>query len=137
VKNIQIIDAADNATFNIFQATDDEFEKIFPGPGQDIEVVEDYVCRVGEEEASKTLSRLWERPMYKQYVEGIHGTLYYDCKEKAKYLPESKREIDRPAGQLNEAERALYAGVRKTLGVEVRSRLRSPHEKIVGLEPPE
>jgi hypothetical protein len=55
VKNIQIIDGADNATYSIFEATEDEFRTIFPGPGQDIEVVEDYGSRVGEDEAKETL----------------------------------------------------------------------------------
>ncbi len=107
MKNIQIIDGAVNATYSIFQATDEEFVQIFPNPGQDIEVVEDYVDRVGEKEADQTLSKLWARPIHKRDVQGIHGTLYYDYKEKAKYLPESRREIDRHG--LNEAERALYA----------------------------
>lgn len=114
VKNIQVIDGADNATYSIFQATDEEFTAIFPSPGQDLEVVEDYVGRVGEDEASETLSRLWERPIYKHDVEGIHGTLFYDYKEKAKYLPKSRREIDRSAGQINSAERALYARLRQS-----------------------
>lgn len=118
MKNIQIIDGADNATYSIFQATDDEFGTIFPRPGQDIEVVEDYVGRVGNDEASKTLSRLWERPIYKHDVQGIHGTVYYDYKEKAKYLPPSKREIDRSPGQINELERALYARLRNTHATE-------------------
>jgi hypothetical protein len=52
VKNIQIIDGADNATYSIFQASDAGFGTIFPLPGQDIEVVEDYVSRVGEKEAN-------------------------------------------------------------------------------------
>src|SRR5271168_2899314 len=112
VKNIQIIDGADNATYSIFQATDDEFATIFPRPGQDLEVVEDYVSRVGEDEAKKTLSSLWKRPIHKSDVQGIHGTLYYDYKEKAKHLPASRREIDRPAGQINESERALYKELR-------------------------
>jgi hypothetical protein len=111
VKNIQVIDGADNATFNIFQATNDEFAAIFRSPGQDMEVVEDYVARVGEDEAGKTLSKIWARPIYKHDIQGIHGTLYYDWKEKAKALPESKREIDRSG--VNESERALYARVRK------------------------
>jgi hypothetical protein len=113
VKNIQIIDGAVNATYNLFQATNDEFVEIFPGSGQDIEVVEDYVRRVGEDEARKTLSKLWERPIYKHEIKGIHGTLYYNYKEYARYLPKSRREIDRPAGQLNESERALYARLRE------------------------
>lgn len=113
MKNIQIIDGADNATYSIFQATGDEFVTIFPRPGQDIEMVEDYISRVGEDEAKKTLSRVWERPVYKHDVQGIHGTLYYDYKEKAKFLPESKREIDRATGQINESERVLYARLRE------------------------
>ena len=36
MKNIQIIDGADNCTFSIFQATDEEFSLIFPEPLQDI-----------------------------------------------------------------------------------------------------
>jgi hypothetical protein len=112
MKNIQIVDGAVNATYSIFQATDEEFQTIFPQSGQDLEIVEDYVGRVGEDEAGKILSRIWERPVHKRDAHGIHGTLYYDYKEKAKYLPESKREIDRSAGQINEAERALYAKLR-------------------------
>lgn len=112
MKNIQIIDGADNATYSIFQATEKAFSAIFPRPGQDLEVVDDYVSRVGEEEAGKTLSELWARPVHKREVQGIHGTLFYDHKDKAKYLPESRREIDRATGQINEAERALYARLR-------------------------
>jgi hypothetical protein len=112
VKNIQIIDGADNATYSIFQAVDEEFREIFPRPGQDIEVIEDYVDRVGESEASRILSKLWERPIHKRDVQGIHGTLYYDYKERAKYLPKSRREIDRHGGPLNEAQRTLYAKLR-------------------------
>ena len=113
MKDVQIIDGADNATYSIFQATDEEFNQIFPQNGQDIEIVEDYVGRVGEAEASRTLSNLWERPVHKRDVEGIHGTLYYDYAEESKYLPKSKREIDRYEGQLNEAQRALYAKLRR------------------------
>jgi hypothetical protein len=112
VKNIQIIDGADNATFSIFQATDEEFSAIFPGRGQDIEIVEDYIGRAGEEQAAKTLSKLWERPIYKGDAQGIHGTLFYNYRDKSKFLPESKREIDRAPGQINDFERALYKTLR-------------------------
>ncbi len=101
MKNIQIIDDADNATFSIFQTTDEDFKTIFPKDGQDLEIVEDYVDRVGEVEAAKTLSKLWEKPLYKPDIRGIHGTLFYDYKEKSKHLPESKREVDRISGQIN------------------------------------
>jgi hypothetical protein len=112
VKNIQIIDGAVNATYSIFQATDREFRQIFPGRGQDLEIVEDYINRVGKSNASRTLSKLWKRPIHKRDAQGIHGTLYYDYREKVKYLPKSRREIDRGNG-LNEAERALYAKLRR------------------------
>jgi len=120
MKNIQIIDGADNATYSIFQASDEEFGAIFPLPGQDIEVIEDYVGRVGESEADRTLSKLWERPIHKRDVQGIHGTLYYDYKKKARHLPQSKREIDRAEGQINEAERTLYANLREIHGAKTK-----------------
>lgn len=113
MKNIQIIDGADNATYSIFQATDDEFAQIFPLPGQDLEVVEDYVTRVGDDSARQTLTKLWERPAFKQQVQGIHGTLFYGYKEKAKYLPESRREMDRAAGSINSFEREMYDKLRE------------------------
>jgi len=109
VRNIQIIDGALNATFSIFQATDTEFEAIFPDLGQDIEVVEDFFERSGDERASAILGEIWKRPVYKGEANGIHGTLYYDYQERRKYLPSSKREIDRDPSYINEWERFLYA----------------------------
>ncbi len=114
MKNIQIIDGADNATYSIFQATDPEFESIFPEPGQDLEIVEDFVSRVGERDASSTLANLWQRPIHKRHAMGIHGTLYYDRTQKRRFLPVSKREIDRAAGQINEAEKILYLQLQST-----------------------
>jgi hypothetical protein len=43
MKNIQIIDGAENATFSIFQATDEEFTLIFPRAGQNLELVKRYI----------------------------------------------------------------------------------------------
>jgi hypothetical protein len=112
VKNIQIVDGAENATYSIFQATDREFRTIFPESGQDLEIYEDYVRRVGKDEANRTLSKLWERPIHKRDANGIPGTLYYHYKKRAKYLPKSRREIDRDAWRINQAQRALYAMLR-------------------------
>jgi hypothetical protein len=116
MKNIQIVDGAQNATYSIFQATEEEFDAIFPKLGQDLEIVEDYISRVGEDHAARTLSEMWERPIHKRDAQGIHGTLYYDYKERSKYLPESRREIDRATGQINRAERGLYAKLRADSG---------------------
>jgi hypothetical protein len=112
LKNVQIIDGADNATYSIFQVTKEEFLEIFPRLGQDLEVVEDYIARVGESAANTLLSKMWERPISKQKARGIHGTLFYDYSNKAKHLPNSRREVDRPSGQLNESQRILYEKLR-------------------------
>lgn len=112
MKNIQIVDGADNATFSIFQATDDEFAKIFPGDGQDIEIIEDVINRLGEEALASLMSPIWERPIHKRDVVGIHGTLFYGHERKRHHLPTTKREVDRTSSQINAAERALYARLR-------------------------
>jgi hypothetical protein len=46
MKNIQIIDGAENCTFSIFQATEEEFQVIFPKADQDIEFSEDLFGRL-------------------------------------------------------------------------------------------
>ncbi len=50
MKNIQIIDGADNATFSVFQATEEEFDVIFPA-GRDMDMAEDLIDQLGEEAA--------------------------------------------------------------------------------------
>ncbi|MEY9181656.1 MULTISPECIES: hypothetical protein [Bradyrhizobium] len=105
MKNIQIIDPAVNATFSLFQATDDEFAAIFPGAGQDLELIEDFTERVGEEQALRILSPVWERPILKRDAQGIHGTLYYEYADRKQYLPASRREVDWPDSYVNLAQR--------------------------------
>ena len=77
MKNIQIIDSAADASFSVFQATEDEFAVIFPD-GQDIEISEDFHERVGEERGRVILSSIWKRPILKRDTNGIHGTIFYD-----------------------------------------------------------
>lgn len=107
MKNIQIIDGANNATFSIFQATDDEFAAIFPND-QDIELSEDFHARVGGERARAILTPIWARPILKPNANGIHGTLYYDWERKRHHLPASKREIDWDDHAINDAQRRLF-----------------------------
>jgi hypothetical protein len=107
MKNVQIIDGAVNATFSIFQATDEEFAVIFPD-GRDIELAVDLVERVGEEVATRLLNPLWERPILKRDAMGIHGTLFYDAEKRREFLPQSRREIDSDERFVNEAQRALF-----------------------------
>jgi hypothetical protein len=112
VKIVQIIDGADNATFSIFRATESEFEYLFPNPGQDIELVEDFFARHHEKFAVETLNNLWLRPVHKSNAHGIDGTLYYNYASKRHYLPDSKREMDRDVAQINSAQCELYARLR-------------------------
>jgi hypothetical protein len=107
MKNIQIIDGAVNATFSIFQATEEEFLVIFPD-GRDIEVVDDLFDRVGEAEASRLLAPLWQRPILKRDALGIHGTLYFGAEERREFLPDSRREVDWDESCVNEAQRELF-----------------------------
>jgi hypothetical protein len=96
LKNIQVIDRAENSTYSIFAATDEEFEAIFPASA-DIEFVEDFFERVGEETATKITLELWKRPVAKKDVHGIHGTLFYQLTHKKRYYP-TKKESEMVSG---------------------------------------
>jgi hypothetical protein len=109
LKNIQIIDRALNATFSVFQATEDEFTTIFPLDGQDMELIEDFIERSGEAQARRILETIWERPILKRDTHGIHGTLYYEYADRRQYLPATKREVDWDEYSVNSAQRQLFA----------------------------
>lgn len=111
MKNIQIIDGAANATFSLFQATDEEFDAIFPN-GRDMELAEDLVDRLGEKEAGRVLTPIWDRPVMKCDAMGIHGTLFYDNDDRRDHIPESKREVDWDERGINPAQRELFASRR-------------------------
>ena len=108
LRNIQIVDGADNATFSIFKATDEEFSEIFPDFAQDMEIAEDFFKRVGEARAWQILEPIWERPVLKRDANGIHGTLYYDYDQKRRYMPPTKREVDFDRLAINAAQRTLF-----------------------------
>ncbi|MDH7975238.1 hypothetical protein QH494_23890 [Sphingomonas sp. AR_OL41] len=108
VKNIQIIDRADNATFSIFAASDEAFAAIFPD-GRDIEFIEDFFARVGDEQAGAILSPIWECPVLKRDAQGVHGTLLYQWSDRRVHWPASKREVDWDARAINAAQRRLNA----------------------------
>jgi len=111
MKNVQAIDCAENCTFPIFQVSDDEFHLIFSGDGQDIEFFEDFSQRVGHKAAGKILAKIWERPILKSAISGLHGTLFFKYGNRRKYFPISKKECDFSEKMLNEHQRAMYSGV--------------------------
>jgi hypothetical protein len=106
MKNIQIVDGASNATFSIFEATDEEYAAIFPD-GRDMELAEDLCNRLGSEEAGRILGPLWKRPILKREANGIHGTLFYNNEHRQ--IPPSKREVDWDASAINAAQRELFS----------------------------
>jgi hypothetical protein len=110
MRNVQIIDGANNATYSVFQATDEEFAAIFPD-GRDMELVEDLIRRLGDDEASRVLSALWGRPILKRDAVGLHGTLFYD--NDRRQLPTSKREVDWDERSINPAQRELFSSHRQ------------------------
>jgi hypothetical protein len=96
-KNIQVVDRADNCTYSVFAASDEEFEAIFPH-GTDIEFVEDLFARIGDERATQITAGLWKRPVKKAVVQGIHGTLFYQLIQKKQYYPTKKESEMVPLG---------------------------------------
>lgn len=109
MKNLQIIDAAENCTYSIFQATDAEFDLLFSEAGQDIEYAEDLHERSGDA-AQAALAAIWQRPIEKTRAMGIHGTLYFGMQHRKKfYNGKRERDVD-PAG-VNEAQRRMHRQV--------------------------
>ena len=109
MKNIQVIDRAENCIFPIYQVTDKEFSVLFPGDRQDIEYAEDFAARVGHHAAGKILQKIWERPIRKQDIVGLHGTLFYEYEDRRTHFPVSQRECDFSHSVLNEAQRKMHS----------------------------
>jgi hypothetical protein len=86
MKNIQVIDGADNCVYDIFAATDEEFGVIFP-VGQDIAFIDEVLSRADRSQLDKTLAAMWRRPLRKRDANGIHGTLFYQLEHKKAYYP--------------------------------------------------
>lgn len=104
MKNIQAVDGADNATFSVFQATDEEFALLFPD-GTDIAFREDIEARLTEQQINEVFNALWSRPVDKKTVQGIHGTYFVDLDQRKVFFPSRKE-----AEVLNRGSEAVEAG---------------------------
>ena len=82
MKNIQVIDGAVNCVYDIFAATDEEFDLIFPR-GQDVAFI-DEVYKAGCDEVmlNRVFDAIWTRRVVKSQAMGIHGLLFYELEEK-------------------------------------------------------
>jgi len=91
MKNIQVIDGAENCVYDIFAATDEEFSIIFP-PGHDIAFIEEVSSRANRASLEKTLATIWTRRLRKTEANGIHGILFYEHERKKVYYPTRRDE---------------------------------------------
>ncbi len=114
MKNIQIVVDAEDATYSIFQATEEEFSLIFSMPNQDIKFAEEI------EDSTKMdaiFIAIWCRPLLKKDAMGIHGTIFYHASHRSEFYPQSRRMIDMDDTSLGASESQMYAAERERLGV--------------------
>lgn len=104
MKNIQVIDGADNCVYDIFAATEEEFELIFP-PGQDVAFIDEVMSRGSADALDLAFSRIWQRRLRKSDVVGIHGLLFYELEHKKQYYP---ARVDEEAENLDGTKLRAY-----------------------------
>lgn len=86
MKNIQVIDGAENCVYDIFAAMDEEFSLIFP-TAQDVAFIGEVYARADAVKLDQALSMIWTRRVRKVEVQGILGTLFYDLDQKTAFQP--------------------------------------------------
>ena len=91
MKNIQVIDGAENCVYDIFSATEEEFALIFP-PGHDVAFIDEVLERSPRKALDSAFERIWKRRLPKAQANGIHGLLFYELEEKKQYYPTRKDE---------------------------------------------
>lgn len=91
MKNVQIIDGADNCVYDIFSFTEEQFNIIFPNQ-TDIAFIDEVETRVSPEELEKAFNGVWKRRVRKCIAQGIHGTLFYELEKKKIYYPNRKED---------------------------------------------
>lgn len=91
MKNIQVIDGAENSVYDIFAATEEEFALIFPA-GQDVAFIDEVLARGPKKQLGEALGRIWERRLPKREAMGIHGLVFYGLEHKKKYYPTRRDE---------------------------------------------
>lgn len=91
MKNIQIIDGAKNCVYDIFQATDAEFDLVFP-VGTDIAFIDEVYERGCNELLDEAFKNIWQRRVNKSLANGIHGIVFYELETKKAYYPSRRDE---------------------------------------------
>jgi hypothetical protein len=93
VKNIQVIDGAENTAYDIFAASDADFALIFP-TGEDVAFIDEVISRHGKRKGplNEAFKRIWKRRLRKRDAMGIHGILFYELSHKKAYYPTRRDE---------------------------------------------
>jgi hypothetical protein len=96
MKNIQVIDGADNCVYDIFAATDEGFSLIFP-KGRDVAFINEVMKRGGRPKVARSkldaaFANIWRRRIPKKDAVGIHGLLFYGLDHKQQYYPTRRDE---------------------------------------------
>jgi hypothetical protein len=86
MKNIQIIDGAQNCVYDIFSATDEEFALLFP-KGTDIAFIDEIYAIGVSHLLDAAFQNIWQRRVKKSDVQGIHGIIFYELEVKKVYYP--------------------------------------------------
>lgn len=94
MKNIQMIDGAENSSYSIYQVSEETFNLVFPLPGQDIEFVEDISSRLGKKRAGLLIQAINKGFIKKTDANGIHGTLFFELAKRKRAFYPNKRETD-------------------------------------------
>ena len=91
MRNIQVFDGADNAVYDIFAATDEEFALIFPN-GTDVAFIDEVYQNQPTQTLDTAFTAIWKRRVLKREAMGIHGILFYECEHKKAYYPTRRDE---------------------------------------------
>jgi hypothetical protein len=113
MKNVQVIDGAVNCTYAVFQFTDEQFLLIFPMEGQDLAFAEELGENFSQADLSKAFEGVWDRPVDKRHLQGLHGTIFYGFSDKKHHFPETRRECDWDDDAVNVAQREMNAARRQ------------------------
>ena len=90
MKNIQVIDGAENCVYDVFSATDEEFALVFP-LDTDVAFIDEVYANGDEKVLNAAFNAIWKRRIKKSAAQGIHGILFYELPEKEGVLPDAKR----------------------------------------------
>jgi hypothetical protein len=91
VKNIQVFDGADNAVYDIFAATDEEFGLIFPN-GTDVAFIDEVYQAQPPQALDAAFTEIWKRRVPKPQATGCRAILFYEREHKKVYYPTRRDE---------------------------------------------